>query len=230
MKKSICYDLIQFRMKLFDNLWDVEMMIIRGNRRLKSVGMMAGGAYAMGIGTGIALLSSLSGDSVAFLWEAAAMNFPVSVETVNVLMTGCLLFYVFVQDRTVLGIGTILCPLIQNVGIMTIGWLGISSGTTVFGDWFCGLLGLTILAVGCGMVVFAQMGPSAYLAAGQIISKKLQWNFGVTIMAMDTFCFVIACLLEKRIAIGPLIATVVNGPMIDVTIKILGKMCKWNNL
>ncbi len=196
----------------------------------KSMGMMITGAYFMGIGTGIALLSTLSGDSVVFLWEAISMNFPISVETANVCMTAGLLLYVIIQDKTILGIGTILCPLIQNVGIMTIGWMENPFVATMFADWFYGLSGLTILAIGCGMVVFAKMGPSAYLAAAKVLEKKLHWNFGVIIVMMDTVCFVAACLLEKRIAVGPLIATAVNGPMIDGTIKILEKLYKFKNL
>lgn len=194
------------------------------------MGMMITGAYFIGIGTGIALLSTLSGDSVAFLWEAISMNFPISVETANVCMTAGLLLYVIIQDKTILGIGTILCPLIQNVGIMTIGWMENPFVATMFADWFYGLSGLTILAIGCGMVVFAKMGPSAYLAAAKALEKKLHWNFGVIIVMMDTVCFVAACLLEKRIAVGSLIATAVNGPMIDGTIKILEKLYKCNNL
>lgn len=174
------------------------------------------GTYIMGLGTGISLSSTASGDAVTFLWDALSQRFQLSVEMANLLFTVFLLVFAAVMDYHVLGIGTVVCPFVQNIGIFSVQKLlsGVQWKGTVE-NLLIGIVGILILSVGCGIFVFAKKGTSAYLGTGQILSEKWQQNYGLTIMVMDGSCFIIAWLLTGIVALGPLLATVISGPVID---------------
>ena len=184
--------------------------------------LLIAGTYIMGLGTGISLSSTASGDAVTFLWDALSQRFLISVETANLLFTAFLLAFAVLMDYHVLGIGTVVCPLVQNLGISSVQkllsearWNGEVENLLV------GILGILVLSVGCGIFVFARKGTAAYLGTGQILSRKWKWNYGLTIMLMDGSCFIAAWLLSGTIAPGPLLATVLSGPVIDGVTRLL---------
>jgi len=187
------------------------------------IGLLAG-TYLMGIGTGISLLSSLSGDAVSFLWDAMSKTGLVSVEGANIIFSVILLFLVLIFDRRVLGIGTIVCPLMQNLGIASV--QKCMGEMAVYGaakNYFVGLAGIVVLSIGCGIFVHAKKGTSVYLGLGQIISRMRHFNYGIVIMIMDGICFFLAAVLAGKIMIGPMIATCISGPIINATIHILNR-------
>lgn len=180
------------------------------------------GTYLMGIGTGISLLSSLRGDAVAFLWDALSKAFSISVEGANTLFTGLLIGFVIKFDWRVLGIGTIVCPLFQNLGLLSVQKVFVNLPLmTLWVDILTGIVGILVLSIGCGIFVTAQKGTSVYLGLGKIISGKIRKNYGTTIMMMDGICFLAALFLSRRMALGPLISTCISGPVIDFTITFL---------
>lgn len=187
----------------------------------------------MGVGTSLSLSSTLSGDAVAFLWDACSMKTGLTVEMVNTIFTILLLTIVIKFDITKLGIGTLICPIIQNFGIWTTNLL-LSNIliSSVFVDVLIGLIGISILSIGCGIFAYVELGISAYLGTGKIISEKMNINYGLIIMITDGLCFIFATIISQSIAIGPLIATCVSGPLIDLTMRsmpILDKYRKGKN-
>lgn len=195
----------------------------RGRKELLiSIAFLLLGTYLMGIGTGISLLSSLSGDAVAFLWDALSKAFSISVEGANMLFTVTLILIVVKLDWRVLGIGTLVCPVIQNLGLASVRQVFPHTPAMVFGiDILTGISGILILSIGCGIFISAQKGTSAYLGFGQILSGRTGKSYGTTIMLMDGSCFLLASLLSQRLALGPLIATCMSGPAINLTISFL---------
>lgn len=194
------------------------------------------GTYLMGVGTGVSLLSSLSGDAAAFLWDALSKALSISVEGVNNLFTVTLIVVVLIFDRRVLGIGTVVCPLMQNLGLMSVKrlFLGMPAMGTGL-DILAGIAGILVLSIGCGIFVAAQKGTSAYLGLGQIISGKTGKSYGTAIMIMDGTCFLTALFLSRRLVLGPLIATCISGPVIDLTTSLFicfrkkGRTVKYEN-
>ncbi len=189
--------------------------------------LLLSGTYIMGIGTGISLESSLSGDAVSFLWDAMSQVCSISVETANLIFSAVLMLFVLKFDWKVLGIGTLVCPFIQNLGIVTVrNYLTVPVSVSACTDLLIGLTGIFLLSVGCGMFVCARKGTSVYLGFGQIISRRLHQNYGLTIMLTDSICFLLAAILLQKIAVGPLIAVAVSGPVIDGTIRVLDHFMK----
>lgn len=195
----------------------------------KSWGLLIAGTYIMGVGTGISLSSTASGDAVIFLWDALSQRVLISVTMANYIFTAFLLAFIVIMDYSVLGIGTIICPVVQNIGIFSmqillngVQWRGKLMNLLV------GVLGILVLSVGCGIFVFAKKGTSAYLGMGQILSGKWKQSYGLTIMMMDGSCFAIAWLLSGDIAPGPFLATVISGPVIDGVIKFLTRIGSFN--
>lgn len=183
------------------------------------------GTFLMGMGTSLSLSSTLSGDAVAFLWDALSEQFGITVEMANSIFTCIMFLFVIKLDIRKLGIGTIVCPILQNLGIITMNTVMLNyTDLIVKYNYLIGLLGISLLSIGCGIFIYGGLGTSAYLGFSQIVSEKLNINFGLAIMMMDGLCFVTALVMMKTIAIGPLIATVISGPLIDGTIKLLKKI------
>ena len=182
----------------------------------------------MGVGTSLSLSSTLSGDAVAFLWDACSTKTGLTVEMINTIFTILLLTIVVKFDITKLGIGTLICPIIQNFGIWTtnlmLSTISITSGIM---DIAIGLIGISILSIGCGIFAYVNLGISAYLGTGKIISEKLNINYGLVIMITDGLCFIFATILSQSIAIGPLIATCISGPLIDLTMRSMPVLSKY---
>ena len=181
------------------------------------------GATVSGIGIGITVDSTKSGDAVTFLWEALASKLNIDITIANYLFTIVLLVFVFIISKDKLGAATIAIPLLQNVGIKLFGLMGISLHGMI-NDYIIFFIGLIIMAVGYGVAAGSHMGLSVYLSFVEILANKLKIKFGTMMVISDGANYLFAYLITGKLATGPFIAALLGGPILAFAREMTEKM------
>lgn len=178
------------------------------------------GSLITGVGISISVTSKMNGDAVVYLWNSLSLKYHISIEEANYLFTIILLLLVLCLNYRKIGIGTILIPFFQNLGIFFTDFL-IKNISIGFPSIVTLIIGVIILSIGYGIVTYAQLGLNVYLALALAISEKFDKEYGIIILIMDFISYLFAWIICKKASLGPLIAVFISGPIISISNKIL---------
>lgn len=171
------------------------------------------GSVVSGIGIGVTVDSTKSGDAVTFLWEAIANKLCIDITIANYIFTIILLIIVLVFNKEKLGVATVAIPVLQNVGIKLFEYSGISFCGRL-NDYIIFFVGLLVMAIGYGVAAGSHMGLSVYLSFVEILSDKLKIKFSKMMVISDGLNYLFAFLISRRLATGPFIAFLLGGPIL----------------
>lgn len=173
------------------------------------------GSAIMGIGIAIALSTSLGADPLAWVWVGISTTFPISLLQSNLLIAVLMLIPPLIFDRSQLGIGTIIQPIV--VGIANEQCLKILPNNQH--NIVILLLGLVILGIGIGIYTSADFGKNSYDSCIFLINKKTKISVGLLRSAGDLVFCILGLFLNKQLLVGPIIAIIIIGPVMNHTLK-----------
>lgn len=184
-------------------------------RSFKRILIVILGSSIMGIGIAIALSTSFGADPLAWVWEGISTTFHISLLQSNLLIALLMLIPPLIFDRSQLGIGTIIQPIV--VGIFNEQCLKILPNNEH--NIVILLLGLVILGIGVGIYTSADFGKCSYDACIFLISKKTKISVGLLRSAGDMILCVLGLFLNKQLLVGPIIAIITIGSVMNHTLK-----------
>ena len=144
------------------------------------------GSSIMGIGIALALSTSLGADPLAWVWVGTSNTFHISILKSNLLIAMLMLMPPLIFDRSQLGIGTIIQPII----------VGISNE-----------LCLNILP------------KNEYNMVILLLNKKTKISIGLLRSVGDMIFCTIGLFLNRQLLVGPIIAIIIIGPVMNHTLK-----------
>lgn len=168
------------------------------------------GPIMMGVGVSLAISSTLGADSVAYLWDAIAETYGISVGTSNLIFSGVFLLLMIYADRKQIGIGTILSPVIEGIAIDLTAQM-IPGPLPVWSQIPCMLLGIVLIAVGSGLYASAELGKDPYIGFTFGFCNKTHTSLTVFRTLLDGVCLLIAVFITHRIVIGPFVSVCLMG-------------------
>ena len=176
------------------------------------------GSSLMGIGIGIAVYSTLGADALAVLCNGFAVTFSISLGTANMIIALLLLIPLLIFDRSQIGIGTILSPLL--VGIFA----DLVLSNLMFKFPFMinvlfMLIGLLGLAVGIAIYVSANLGKSTYDACIFFAQKRSGMAIGSLRSIIDFLVLVSGILMGGSASLGPIVAIFMIGPLMQIALQ-----------
>lgn len=185
------------------------------------------GSVLMGIGVSLAVASNLGADSVAFLWEGMSAVFHCSIGQANLIFSSIFLIIIILLDKKQIGIGTVLCPVIQGITI---------DCTTIFllnfnvepNKILLMLFGIILIGIGCGVYAGADIGKGPYIGVTFALFEKRGISLTLSRSLMDALCLILGLGMGAKLSIGPLISVFVLG--IVTTYSCDKTKMIWNNL
>lgn len=185
--------------------------------------MVVVGSSLMGIGVGVAVQSTLGADPLAVLWEGFSDTFSITLGTANMVIALLMLIPPLFFDRSQIGIGTILSPLL--VGYFTDLVLSVTIADLPFAvDVILMVVGLLGLAVGVAIYASADLGRSTYDACIFLIHKKANIAIGKLRSAGDFLLLIFGVLMGGTISLGPIVAIFTIGPVMQMTFQKITNM------
>ncbi|EOZ5987583.1 YitT family protein [Enterococcus faecium] len=187
------------------------------------VALLALGSILSGIGATLAIKSSFGADSVALFWESLNLKFGVSIGTASYIFSLFFLILVFVIDKKYIGAGTVLSPIIQGI-TMDLVEIHTSIPENFLLKIIFMVLGIVILAIGCGTYAFANLGCGSYL--GVILAGNKKWGCSITSIKwiLDVILIISSMILGVFPSLGPVISVLISGFIIEITTKILAQL------
>lgn len=173
------------------------------------------GSSIMGMGISMALSTSLGADPLAWVWEGISTRISISLLQSNLLIALLMLIPPLIFDRSQLGIGTIIQPIV--VGITNEQCLKILPNNEH--NIVILLLGLVVLGIGVGIYTSADFGKCSYDACIFLISKKTKISVGLLRSAGDMILCVLGLFLNNQLLVGPIIAIIIIGSVMNHTLK-----------
>lgn len=173
------------------------------------------GSSIMGIGIALALSTSLGADPLAWVWVGTSNTFHISILKSNLLIVMLMLMPPLIFDRSQLGIGTIIQPII--VGISNELCLNILPKNEY--NMVILLLGLVILGIGVGIYTGANLGKNSYDSCIFLLNKKTKISIGLLRSVGDMIFCTIGLFLNRQLLVGPIIAIIIIGPVMNHTLK-----------
>lgn len=180
--------------------------------------LLVGGSTLMGLGASLAIKSSLGADTVALLWEGMNNTFSISLGTSNLIFSLVLLVLVYIVDKSYIGIGTIISPVIQSTTMDFLDVALIIPSSDFYKVIFM-FAGIVILAVGCGVYGVSKCGCGSFMGAVFAISGKKKISITVVKLSFDSVCLILALLFGAYPSIGTIINLLTSGYIIDKTVE-----------
>lgn len=188
---------------------------------IKSLVVIAG-SLLMGFGIGLTALTNLGSDPLASFWLGISNIIPISVGQANIMVAVLMMIYPLVKDKSQIGFGTLMSPLMISVAVDSILSLNLNLQSFTANLIFI-IAGFMILSIGAALYISADFGKSSYDACLIILSEKLSIGLGKMRSLGDLTLFILAVILGVRISLGPVLAILIIGPMLGYSLSIINR-------
>lgn len=172
------------------------------------------GSAFMGVGTQLAVKSGFGADTVALFWEGLTLKFNITLAAANLYFSIILLLFVVVLDRKMIGVGTIISPLVQSYTMQLLETVSFHTSTVIINVMVM-ILGIVIISIGCDLYSNAELGCSPYIGIIQAITHKTGITVGWIKTIADGSCLLGALALGKMPAIGAVFSVLISGYVMD---------------
>jgi len=186
----------------------------------KKICLMVLGTVMLGCGIGAFVATGMGSDSLSMLYDGASKTFGITVGTVSVIVNLIFLSCVFFMDKKKIGVSTIVCLFLCKYPIdWTISLYKPQESLVL--NILIEIVLCFIMALGCALIVKADMGASAYDAFTLSISKVTKVKYTIIRYGCDFTWLILGWLLGGTIGIGTVLATICIGPMFSLCMKLL---------
>lgn len=180
---------------------------------------------------GIALFyrADMGSGAMATFNDGLHQLFNISYGRANLITNTVLLILLFLCDRTMINIGTVLC--VCQIGIY------VDMGNAVFDllpiavapvyiRFICVLIGSGMMGVGLSLYVAVNRGFGALEGIVKYFCTKTGLSFGRVKIIQDLILILAGIMLNARWGIGTLVSAITVGPIMKIFISLFQKMLR----
>lgn len=171
------------------------------------------GSMLLGMGISVSLSSALGLDPLSSVYQVVATVFNRPLAFGTIVVSGFMLLGAILFKRSVIGLGTLLNPLMISLTLTLMPNLPVFD--VLFIRVIVLMLGLSLIAFGNSLYLIGEKGAAPYDASIYVISDMLKISFGKAKIILDSVFVLSSVLYFKRIEVAPLIAVIWIGPLID---------------
>lgn len=176
------------------------------------------GSFIMGVGIYLTILSQLGNDPLTMFWIGVAKQLSLTVGQANLLVSAVMLFIVFFFQRKELSIGSLLNPIVIALTTDLLVKLPIEVSTWPLRITFF-LVGIVVLSFGVAFYALADFGRGAYEAVTFTLIHQLKLSVRTVRIACDFTFALVGILLGAQLSIGPVLAILLMGTLIQFFIQ-----------
>ena len=180
------------------------------------------GSILVGLGIAIAMTSGFGADPITVLWDGMNNVLPITIGQASMFLAISMLVVVFILDKKQINVGTLVNPFV--VGIATDYFVGfnIKSNNFIINIMLL-LIGLFILGFGLALYASADFGRGSYEALVFAIVKKSKIKLVYIRYCFDFSFLILGVILGGNLSIGPVIAFLGLGYVIQAFMNIIEK-------
>lgn len=171
------------------------------------------GSFLMGISIALCSKAGWGADPITVLYDGISKSLNVSLGIASILVAICMVFVTFLLDRKQLGLGTLLSPILIQIGI-DVGFVLIHLSSNRITNIPFLLLGLLGLSLGISMTISADVGKGSYDALLISLSNLFRKEYTVIRWVIDALLIGLGLLLNGSLTLGTLLAILILGKCI----------------
>ncbi|MBM7709167.1 YczE/YyaS/YitT family protein [Enterococcus lemanii] len=176
------------------------------------------GSFIMGIGIYLTMLSQLGNDPLTMFWIGVSKQLSLTVGQANLLVSGIMLFIVFFFQRKELSVGSLLNPVVIALTTDLLVKLPIEASNWPLRLAFF-LVGIVLLSFGVAFYALADFGRGAYEAVTFTLIHQLKLSVRTVRIGCDLTFAIAGILLGAQLSIGPVLAILLMGTLIQFFIQ-----------
>jgi len=192
--------------------------------------MISFGLMISSFGTALFYQAGMGSGAMATFSDGLHRLLNISYGTANLATNIAFLVLLFLCDKTMINVGTVLCVCLIGVfvdmGNVVFGMFPISAAP-VYIRFICVLIGCGMMGVGLSLYVAVNRGFGALEGLVKYFCAKTRLSFDKVKIGQDLILIFFGIILNARWGIGTLISAVTIGPIMKIFIslfqKILGK-------
>lgn len=189
----------------------------------KRILTVAGGSMLMGISINLFVRADFGLDPLSLFQAGLAKILHTSLGNASILLMLSIIIVLFFADRKRIGIGTIINSLLVGTFVNLSSRI-LCAGTPGFTDRVISLiLGLLLMGVGIGIYVSAQIGEAGIDAMMVYVSRKVKKSVNITRVVIDILLSAAGFYLCGKLGIATVISMLINGYIIQLTIRTISK-------
>lgn len=177
------------------------------------------GSIIIGLGVAIAINSGFGADPISLLWQGMTNIIPVTVGQASIILSIIMLVIVLVLDKKQIHLGTIINPLVVGMATDLFLYLNIKSYSIII-NLILLIIGLILIGFGIALYSYANLGRGAYEALVFAIVNKFNFKLIYVRTTFDFIFLILGVLLGAKLSIGPILAFISLGYIIQRFIKI----------
>ncbi len=183
------------------------------------------GSLILGFGVAVCNRSGLGADPITVYYDGIDKFLKIGLGNAANLGAFIFIVIVFFIDKTQLGLGTSLIPIINKFGI-EFGIKTIPMITDPIISFVVFLFGCIILSIAIALTISANVGKSAYDALIISISSRLNKQYTHVRWVLDAVLLTLGLLLGSKMTYGTIVAMILIGKLIPMFLKVVNKFKK----
>lgn len=191
--------------------------------------LVVAGSIIMGCGIAFEAKSKFGLDALSLFNEGMGKLLGVPLGTASQLIVVTIIVILFFIDRERVGIGSIVNGVLVGASANFFMPLVNQLNEGLFLRGLALLIGILLVSTGIGIYVSAGLGEGGVDAWMMFAADKLKKEVRFVRIAMDSFLVVVGTLLGGSIGFGTLIAILLYGPIIQLTLNAMKRLRKRAN-
>lgn len=188
---------------------------------LRDIIIISIGLMISSFGTALFYQAGMGSGAMATFSDGLHRLLHISYGTANMAANVVFLVLLFLCDRRMIGVGTVLCVFLIGVfvdmGNVVFGLLPIAAAPTIvrFG---CVLAGCAMMGVGLGLYVAVERGFGALEGLVKYLCARTSLTFDKVKIGQDVLLIGLGILLQAEWGVGTLVSAVAIGPIMRISI------------
>ena len=182
------------------------------------------GSIIMGISIELFVTAVLGLDPLSLFQAGLGNVFHISLGAASISIMLVVLVILLFIDRRRVGLGTILNSLLVGTSINLFSPVIGSEASGLTEQIICLAAGLILMGAGIGTYVATGIGEAGMDALMMYLSGKLNKNVNITRITIDVILSVTGFILGGKLGVATVISMLLNGQIIQVTLKIFEKI------
>ncbi|GAA4654501.1 membrane protein [Anaerocolumna aminovalerica] len=196
---------------------------------IKDVIIICIGLMISSFGTALFYQAGMGSSAMATFSDGLHLLLNISYGTANMTANLAFLMVLFICDRRMINIGTVLCVfmigIFVDLGNTVFGLLPIATAH-VFIRFICMLVGCTMMGIGLALYVAVDRGFGALEGLVKYLCAKTSISFDKVKIGQDLLLLSLGILLHASWGIGTFISAITIGPIMKVFIVKFQKVLK----
>ncbi len=185
------------------------------------------GLMISSFGTALFYQADMGSGAMATFSDGIHRLINISYGTANLAVNIIFLIWLFLWDRSVINVGTLLCVCLigpfVDLGNFVLGMLPITTAP-VYIRFICVLAGCGMMGIGLSLYVAVNRGFGALEGIVKYLCNKTGLSFDKVKIGQDLILIFFGIILSAKWGIGTLISAVTIGPIMNVFISLFQKV------